>query len=321
MDAEPVTVAIPVRNGGARLREVLAAVRGQQLDRPVELVVADSGSTDGSVGVARAYGATVIPVAPGEFSHSGTRNELLARSNGSHVAFLTQDAVPATERWLARLLDGFMLADDVALVFGPYLPRADASPMVVRELAEWFGSFAHDGRPQIDRGTPGESASPRARFFTDANGCVARWAWAGVPFPDVEYAEDQALARDMLASGHAKAYHPDAAVIHSHDYPPIQQFRRSFDEWRALAEVRGMAAEGRPLRLALDVQRRVRDDLRYVRRDGARGLGVIRTAAASLGHHTARVSGAALGSRAARLPAGIRRASSLEGRAGETPAG
>ena len=252
MGAEPVTVAIPVRNGGGRLREVLAAVRTQQLDRPVELLVADSGSTDGSVGVAETYGATVIPVAPGEFSHSGTRNLLLERSRGSHVAFLTQDAIPATDSWLARLLDGFALADDVALVFGPYLPRADASPMVVRELREWFGSFAHDGRPQVDRGAPaGESPSPRAGFFTDANGCVARWAWAGVPFPDVEYAEDQALARDMLASAHAKAYHPDAAVIHSHDYPPIQLFRRSFDEWRALAEVRGMAAEGRPLRLAL----------------------------------------------------------------------
>ena len=120
----------------------------------------------------------------------------------------------------------------------------------------------------------------------------------------------------MLASGHAKAYHPDAAVIHSHDYPPIQLFQRSFDEWRALAEVRGMAAEGRPLGLALDVQRRVRDDLRYVRRDGAGGLGLIRTAAASLGHHAARASGAALGSRAARLPAPVRRACSLEGRAG-----
>ena len=43
-----------------------------------------------------------------------------------------------------------------------------------------------------------------------------------------------------------------ASVIHSHDYPPIQLFQRSFDEWRALAEVRGMAAEGRPLRLALE---------------------------------------------------------------------
>ena len=51
--AEPVTVAIPVRNGGALLGEVLGAVRAQQLDRPLELLVADSGSTDGSRELAR----------------------------------------------------------------------------------------------------------------------------------------------------------------------------------------------------------------------------------------------------------------------------
>ena len=37
-----VTVALPVLNGGALLDGVLAAVRAQELDREVELVVIDS---------------------------------------------------------------------------------------------------------------------------------------------------------------------------------------------------------------------------------------------------------------------------------------
>ena len=41
----------------------------------------------------------------------------------------------------------------------------------------------------------------------------------------------------MLAAGYAKVYRPDAAVIHSHDYRPLDQLRRSFDEWRGLREV------------------------------------------------------------------------------------
>ena len=44
----------------------------------------------------------------------------MRRAAGSHVAFLTQDATPADERWLARLLAGFERADDVALTLGPY---------------------------------------------------------------------------------------------------------------------------------------------------------------------------------------------------------
>ena len=43
------------------------------------------------------------------------------------------------------------------------------------------------------------------------------------------------------------------------------------------------------------------------------------TAAASLRHHSLRAAGAALGSRAGRLPPALRQACSLEGRAGFHP--
>jgi glycosyltransferase involved in cell wall biosynthesis len=211
--SDAVTVAIPVRDGGALLREVLEAVRTQDVDRPVELVVADSASTDGSAELARSYGATVIPVE--RFSHGATRNLLMERSIGAHVAFLTQDAVPATSRWLASLLAGFQLAGDVALVYGPYRARPDAPVAVARELSDWFSSLAPEGRPRLDRDGAASGPGPVA-FFTDANGAVARRAWEQVPFRDVPYAEDQALAVDMLRAGYANAFMPDAAVVHSH---------------------------------------------------------------------------------------------------------
>ncbi len=312
---EPVTVAIPVLNGGPRLVEVLEAVRGQRLQRPIELLVADSGSTDGSAPVAQRHGAEVISVARADFSHGATRNLLFERASGTHVAFLTQDAVPADECWLARLLEGFELADDVALVFGPYRPRPEASATVARELQEWFESFAPDGRTRVDRGAPDGGANDRRlEFFTDANGCVARWAWERVAFREVAYAEDQLLARDMLAEGYAKAYHPGAVVIHSHDYSRIEVFQRRFDEWRGLHQVRGAVAEGRPVGMALTVQRQVRDDLDYLRRRGVGGRTLARAAAHSLAHHVASTAGAALGSRAERLPERLRRACSLDGR-------
>jgi glycosyltransferase involved in cell wall biosynthesis len=316
VSAEPVTVAIPVWNGGTLLADVLAAVRAQELDRPLQLLVADSGSTDGSRELAAANGAELIDVAPGEFSHGATRNRLAEQASGSHVAFLTQDSVPADSRWLARLLDALELDEDAALSFGPYRPRAGSSPMVRRELSELFASFAPDGRPRVDRaGGPHEGKGlGRAAFFSDANGCVARAAWERVPFRDVPYAEDQLLARDMLAAGYAKAYHPGAAVVHSHDYPPAALLRRSFDEWRALAEVHGQVAPAGPLRAGLIVQRELRDDLALMRREGAPPARLAGGALQSARHHLLRTAGAALGSRAERLPAALRRALSLEGR-------
>ena len=48
---------------------------------------------------------------------------MMELAEGEHVAFLTQDATPAHDGWLAALLEGFEQADDVALVFGPHEPR------------------------------------------------------------------------------------------------------------------------------------------------------------------------------------------------------
>ena len=306
---DPVTVAIPTRNGGALLREVLRAVRSQRVDRDVEVVVADSGSLDGSRELAREYGANVVDVPPGEFSHGGTRNLLVRSSSGSHVALLTQDAVPADEHWLARLLEGFEVADDVALVFGRYRARMGASVMVRRELDEWFDSLSPEVRGVSDAN---DADGARRMFFTDANGCIARAAWEEIPFRAVAYAEDQRLARDMLAAGYAKVYRSDAAVIHSHDYRPLDQLRRSFDEWRGLLEVGAIAAPASPRTMALGVQRAVRDDVALARSE--RGSAALQTAAGSLRHHTMRALGATLGSRAERLPARVVRACSLERR-------
>ena len=286
-----VTVALPVLDGGPRLGEVLAAVRTQEVGRPVELLVIDSGSTDGSPALARHHDARVVEIPQAEFSHGGTRNRLMELATGDHVAFLTQDSVPAGPGWLAALLGGFALADDVALVCGPQLPRADASPMVRREMTEFFARF---GGARIDRRP---AAVGPATFFSSANGAVARWAWEQVPFQPVAYAEDQLLAREMLAAGMAKAYVPEAAVVHSHDLPPLRALRRYFDDFRALAEVNGVREPLTVRYIAARVRNDVASDRAYMRREGLE-VQTLR----SFGHHVARALGRSLGTNADRLP-------------------
>jgi glycosyltransferase involved in cell wall biosynthesis len=284
-----VTVAIPVLNGGPTLADVLHAVREQQLDRPVELLIIDSGSTDGSIDAARRFGARLIEIPQHEFSHGGTRNRLMELATGDHVAFLTQDSVPAGAGWLAALLGGFALAGDVALVCGPYLPRPGDSPMVRRELLEFFARF---GGTRVDRGDGGPGP---ATFFSSANGAVARWAWERIPFRPIAYAEDQQLARDMLAAGLARAYVPEAAVVHSHDHPPLRALRRYFADFRALAEVHGHREPLSPRYVAARIRNDVAADRAFMRREGLE-VQTLR----SLAHHTARALGRSLGSNAGR---------------------
>jgi len=322
-----VTVAIPTLNAGARFAATLTAIGRQRVDRERELLICDSGSADDTVATARAHGARVVTIPPGTFSHGATRNLLMSQARGDHVAFLTQDAVPAHPGWLQALLEAFSLGADVGLAFGPYLPRADSSPSVAREITDWFASFP-TGEARIAWLDPAQRDAPDRHFlghlgfFTDANGCVSRTAWQQVPFRAVDYAEDHRLALDMLRAGYAKVYVPDACVIHAHEYSNWNWMRRSFDESRAVLEVYGWAPDRRAV--IRDARGGVMADLRAARRGpgtgpGARGhpLGreQLAVALAAAGHHGACGLGTFLGPRSARWPPFLVRRLSLEGRA------
>ena len=316
-------MAIPVRDGGEQLAGVLAALATQTVEH--ELLVCDSGSRDGSLQLARAHGARVLEIAPERFTHGGVRNRLMDAAQGAHVALLTQDSVPADALWLQRLLEGFELAADVGIVYGPYRPRPYASLPVRIELERWFASLSPDGSPRIERLDHGERSLPareligRRGFFTDANACLARAAWERVPFREVPYAEDRVLAIDMLRAGYAKAFVPRAAVVHSHDYTSVEQLRRCFDEWRGLLEVYGWREPAAPGRIVGQLRGVLGQARRELAREGASAARRRATLAALSRHHVVCLAGALLGSRADRLPAGVRRRLSLEGRAGFAP--
>jgi rhamnosyltransferase len=211
-----------------------------------------------------------------DFGHGRARNRLMELTSGERVAFLTQDAVPADGSWLAALL-----APGAPLTYGPYEAPGDAPAMLRREYTELF-------------------ADPPDTWISSANLCLARSAWERTPFRDVPYAEDQQLRRDL---GDA-VYVPEAAVVHGHEYTSTQRLRRSFDEWRALHELYGWTAPLSPRVMAGTVRVEAR-------RDRAFGAGY----GEAVRWHSARVLGAALGTRADRLPATLRSRLSLERRA------
>lgn len=314
-----VTVAIPVRNGGKLFAQVLRALGSQTVTH--ELLICDSGSTDGSADLAREHGARVIEIAPSQFNHGRTRNLLMREASGAHVALLTQDAEPADEGWLARLLAGFELAPEVALVYGPYVPRAGASVGVRIELEQWFASLSPDGTARVDmlaadeRRLPATELLGQRGFFTDANACIVRSAWERVPFRTVSYAEDRALAMDMLRNGFAKAYLPDAAVLHSHEYSASEQLRRCFDEWRGLHEIYGWREPANPRHLLMQLRGHLGRARRAMLAEGMPAHERYANLAMIAEHHILRLAGAVLGSHADLLPPAIRRRLSLERRA------
>ena len=128
------------------------------------------------------------------------------------------------------------------------------------------------------------------------------------------HAEDQAFGRAMLEAGWLKAYHPGAAVLHAHDYGPVEFMQRYFDEYRGLREASGHVESLQPLAAA----REVRADARWMRAHGWPGAG------ACAGRHARRSIMAGGGSPPllVREPSGCRTAFSalsLEGRGAPRP--
>jgi O-antigen biosynthesis protein len=301
-----VSVVIPVKDGARYLERLLTAVR-EQAGETVELLVVDSGSSDGSVELARAGGATVHEIAPEEFGHGRTRNLAMELSFGDIVCFLTQDAVPAPG-WLDAHVAAFDLDPKAGAAYGPHLPWPDTSPTLARELDGFFADMTPDGNPVLQR--QGDLA-----FMSNVNASYARACWEEIRFEDIAYAEDQAFGRAMLAAGWTKVFHPDAAVYHAHDYGPIEFARRYFDEYRGLRETVGHMEPARPGHVLGEIRAGVAADRRWM---ADQGWGESRRAAwtvRSLLHHGGRKAAAIVATRPERLPAAVERRLSLEGRA------
>lgn len=220
-----LSVIFAVKDGGIAFVECLRAVREQVTDEPVEIVVVDSGSADGSPDAARAAGATVTTIPPQSFSHGRSRNLGAREAQGETFVFLSQDAVPTDERWLQRLVAPLRVDDALAGVYGRQLPNDDAIPPETYFLTFLYGAESRRQRARHD----GE-LSMATTLFSNVNAAMPRRMWERFPFAEnIIMSEDQEWSRRVLLAGYAVAYEPAAAVRHSHTYTLTEAFRRFFD--------------------------------------------------------------------------------------------
>ena len=91
-----VSVVIPVFNGEAFLREAVESVREavhvlDQKYSPVEIIIVDDGSTDGTGTVARSLPETVRYLQQTNQGPAAARNRGIERAHGSLIAFADAD--------------------------------------------------------------------------------------------------------------------------------------------------------------------------------------------------------------------------------------
>lgn len=239
-DATPlVSVIIPVKNGLPHFRNVVEMLKEQKLEKSYEVIIIDSGSTDGSLEVVPANDKRfrLVKINSSEFGHGRTRNYGASLSKAKYCAFLTHDALPVDENWLSEIIKPMEEDDEVAGVFGRHIAYESDGPFVRWELETHFSGLKNWETVQI------KDAREYARnqgirqvyhFYSDNSSCLRRSVWEEFPYPDVEFAEDQIWAKRIVEAGFKKAFAWNSVVYHSHNYGIWERMQRSFDEALAL---------------------------------------------------------------------------------------
>ncbi len=121
--ASCLTFIVPVRNDAERLVRCLESIHTTCRTHEYELIVADNGSTDGSVEVARASGARVL-LLPG-LSVSVVRNTAAAAARSPLLAFIDADHALA-QSWASAALA--VMDDSTVMAAGAqYHPPPDST--------------------------------------------------------------------------------------------------------------------------------------------------------------------------------------------------
>jgi rhamnosyltransferase len=269
-----ISVFIPTFNGEKYIVDSIEWVLKQELpdNYSLDFIIIDSGSKDKTVELIKPYldKITFLQIPNSEYGHGKTRQKASEMAKGEYILFLSQDATPSHTRWIKNMIEPFYVSDKVGCVFGRQIPRPDAVASIKKEVSSVFGRLGaadaitlHRQKSLVD----GYQMNILNTFFSDVNSAVRKDLIMKVPFRDVAYAEDQALAEDMQNAGYLKAYSAQGAVWHSNEYTVKEFHKRKFDEYIGLQESVDYKINPSAKSLLLGWIRPTLDDIKFIKHD------------------------------------------------------
>jgi len=217
-----VSIIMRSFNEAWALKGTLPALAAQDF-KNWELIVIDSGSTDGSQDLIRAaQPAQFVQITPPEYNPSRVMNQGMRLAKSEFGIFLNADATPQGTNWLRPLVTALQ-DPKTAACFGRQIPRPDCQAVFANDYARCFG--------------PNRESAKWEHFFSMVSSGLRKDVWAKRGFrEDLQYAEDDEYTRWCKAQGYAVAYVPESVAMHSHNYTPEQSYKRAFGDARAIGK-------------------------------------------------------------------------------------
>lgn len=236
-----VSVVIPTYNAGAEFYWLLRKLAGQQGMARVEIVVVDSGSTDGTDTLAEEFGATVVRIPNSEFSHSHARNLGADNATGDLLVFTVQDAYPVGDWWLHSLALALTRPPSeemrAAAVSCSEFPRRDSELLYNAAIDTHYRFLGCRDADRFGQMVTDDHMSLRSEGQLSDVACMmpaelfAKYRYQG------RYAEDLMLGVRLLRDGLKTAMLSSVRVIHSHNRPAAYHLKRTFVDVVFLTEV------------------------------------------------------------------------------------
>jgi cellulose synthase/poly-beta-1,6-N-acetylglucosamine synthase-like glycosyltransferase len=249
-----VSIVIRTLNEARYLPALMKGIRNQHFDgAEVEPVVIDSGSSDGTLEIAREFDCVLTHIERTQFSFGRSLNMGCEAASGDVLVFVSGHCVPTDEHWLRRLclpiFEGM-----VDYTYGRQLGGPESRFSECRIFEKYF---------------PPQSRLPQVGFFcNNANSALSRAAWRTHRFDEeLTGLEDMELAQRLCNTGGKVGYVAEAAVYHYH-HESWPQVRRRFER-EAIALQRIMPQiQMSPLDLLRYISSSIVHDLRHGRREG-----------------------------------------------------
>lgn len=198
------SIVIRTLNESRHLDDLLSAIKRQQSScLRHEIILVDSGSTDGTLDIAKRHGCHIHHIKRSEFSFGRSLNLGCENSSGDILVFISGHCVPVDVNWLDKLCRP-IVDNQVAYSYGRQIGDDDNNFSERRIFAKYF---------------PGESSIPQVGYYcNNANSALKRSVWESCQFnEELTGLEDMELARRLVLAGEKIGYVADACVFHHHN--------------------------------------------------------------------------------------------------------